>query len=254
MSDAAHADGIGQLKVPEPVRAELRQFLAEIMGMYQEDLISVTAFGSCVTGDYAEGVSDINLLVVYSDLNIADLHAVSNLAKHWLRKKNIAPRFLSRRNLLGSAAYFQIDMLEMRDAHVVLFGEDLLKDAIIRPERLHWQLSYEIKAMRMRIKQQFWQMSGDPLKMRRVFVARFTSLIHLSRTLLFLMKKETPVSHRAVMARACSEFGISPSVVDEMFRFKYAQEKLDQEEALKAFGEMMEIIRVIDQLAEQVRL
>ena len=159
-------ESIRSLKVSPAVQRGLGEFVAQVMDLYARDLISITAFGSAVTGDYDDRESDVNLLIVYSDLNIVDLERVSDLSRRWLRKYRFAPRFLSQRNLEQSARYFQVDFLLMRDAHAVLWGADVLAGMGMRPAELRWQIAYEIKAMRMRVKQQFWRVSDDPPRMR----------------------------------------------------------------------------------------
>ena len=237
---------INSLSVSDGARRDLQEFVSQIVEFYKGDLLSVMLFGSVVTGDYVENTSDINVMVVYSDLNIANLDSVAGFAKKWFAKRNISPRFISKRNLASSAPYFQIDMLEMKDGYSVLYGDDLLREIVIDPKKLHWQLSYEIKAMRMRIKQQFWSSTGDATRIRRILLERFTSLIHLSRTLLFLKKKNVSVSHREVMKTACDTFGISRDFVEMMFDLKNNRIQLDKARSVKAFTDLMEVIRIID--------
>jgi hypothetical protein len=145
-------------------------------------------------------------------------------------------------------------MLEMKDAYVVICGEDLLKDIAINSQNLQWQLSYEIKAIRTRLKQQFWATTGDPGRIRRVLLERFTSLIHLSRVLLYLRKKETPTSHRKIMEVASSDLGIAKDFIEMMFKLKSNEIKLGQKEAVKAFTDMMEAVRVVDKHVDEVNL
>jgi hypothetical protein len=228
----------------------LRRFLEQLVEFYGKDLISITAFGSCVTGDYVEATSDINLLVVYSELNIADLRHVAEMSRGWLSRRLFSPRFLSRRNLLNSQRYFQIDMLEMQDAHVTLWGENLLRDFKIDPRDLHWQLSHEIKRMRMRIKQQFWRSCGNPIHMRQVLLERFTSLAHLIRALLWLRKVLVSTSQREIMDAAVRELGISRSFVDTLFDLKSSRLKPKSDILIDLFTQMMNVIRVVDEQTE----
>lgn len=245
---------IDTLKIPDPIKKDLGAFVQQLIAFYHGDLISVMAFGSCVSGDYNPGFSDVNLMVVHSDLNIADLNVVADFAKKWLEKRNFAPRFLSRRNLLTSDKYFQIDMLGMKDSHVVLLGEELLKNIEIIPKNLLWQVCYEIKAMRSRIKQQFWRTAGDARSIRFVLVSRFTSLIHVIRALLYLMGKETPVSTVKIMEVACKELGLNEAFVSNMFSIKVSRATLDKDQALHGFVSLMEAIRLVDECADKVRL
>ncbi|MGC9971503.1 MAG: hypothetical protein ABSE56_13040 [Bryobacteraceae bacterium] len=235
--------GLDQLKVPIAVRKDLEDFVSQLLDFYKGDLVSVTVFGSAVSGDYAEATSDLNLLVIYSDLNIADLGAVAKLAQRWLRKRKFMPRFLSLRNLTASSRFFQIDLLEMRDAHVVLYGEDVLAGIPIRPADMYWQLAHEIKRMRMRIKQQFWRAAGDPKLMRLILLQRFSSLVHLLRVLLFLRNKPTPLPPHEVVEAAVRELNVDPEFAREMFAWKAGKAKPDP---VGAFSKLMEMIRLID--------
>lgn len=234
------------LRLAQPIRADLEDFLSQIISFYQTDLLSIMAFGSCVTGDFCERSSDINLLVIYSDLNMVSLNKVAELAQKWLAKRDFAPRFLSRRNLVNSARYFPLDMLEMKDAHRVLYGADLLAEIPVSARDLHWQLAHEIKAMRMRIKQQFWRTSGDEFRMRRVLLERFTSLVHLTRAVLFLLKLAPPVDHRGIMKLAVTHLKINPAYVDNLFQLKNMQLQASRENMLQFFTDTMETIRIVD--------
>ena len=252
VTQAAKITGLEQLKVPQGVRTDLEQFIEQLIEFYKEDLISIIAFGSTVSGDYAEKTSDVNLLVIYSDLNIADLKSVTKLAQRWLEKRNFAPRFLSKRNLVNSAKYFQIDVMEMRDAHIVLYGEDVLAQLATSPTDMRWQLANEIKGMRMRIKQQFWRAAGNERTMRIILLQRFSSLIHLMRALLSLKNKPTRLSHKEIIEAAGRELGIDRQFAQQLFEVKTGQRKIGGEELFQAFDKLMEMIRTVDKYVDQL--
>jgi predicted nucleotidyltransferase len=246
MNSTINTSAVHQLHISDAFRQELITFIGQILEFYKQDLLSVTAFGSVVSGDYFEKISDINLLVVYSDLNIASLADVAAIAQKGLRQRLIAPRFISRRNLLDSAPYFQIDMLEMRDANKVLYGENLLSGIAIDRKALLWQLSFEIKSMRMRIKQQFWRSSGHLQRSQTILLERFTSLAHLIRALLFLMSLNPPVSLAKVMDLAVTALNIDRDFVSRMFSLKKQGGQLNDQEIIKAFSDIMDAIRIVD--------
>lgn len=237
---------VERLHVPQDVQKDLVTFLEQMTACYHDDLLAVIAFGSAVTGDYVEGISDINLLVIYADLNISDLQVVTKLAQRWLTKRKFAPRFLSQRNLVSSAKYFPIDLLEMRDAYVVLQGEDLLASLTIARPDLRWQLAHDIKNMRMRIKQQFWRTAGDARMMRRILLQRFSSLLHLMRALLFLQHQSPQLSHQAIVAAAVPALHIDPAFAQWMVELKHGAQHPNQQELVHAFEQLMELIRVLD--------
>lgn len=244
---------IDQLKVPDSVKKDLVEFLNQILKLYSDDLISIMAFGSSTTGDYVENASDINLMIVYSDLNITDLNSVAQVSKAWLKKRSFSPRFISMNNLTSSSRFFQIDMLEMKDMHITLYGKDLFNDLAIVKTSLHWQLSYEIKAMRMRIKQQFWKSCGDELFMRRILLERFTSITHLSRVLLHLQGKPVPADYNGIHKLAVKELGLSAEYFNYMKSLKEGKAKFDNKALTQMFTELMDVIRIIDAKSDQVQ-
>ncbi|HPS58767.1 MAG TPA: hypothetical protein PK514_11740 [Spirochaetota bacterium] len=247
-------EGINSLHLQEKIKKDLKVFLNEIFDLYRDDLVSIIAFGSCVSSDFNSDSSDINLLVIYSDLNIVDLDHVAMIAQRWARKRNFAPRFLSRKNLTDSARYFQIDMLEMKDSHIILCGEDILQQVPVDEKNMLWQLSHDLKSIRMRIKQQYWRSSGNPVMMKNILVKRFTSLAHLARVMLFLMKKQPPSSLRDVMTAAQKEFGLSGEFIEKMFNIKSGRLKPGRKELASYFQELMDLIRSLDNAADGIRL
>lgn len=248
------AKNIHALKASSAIRNQLKEFVTAIMDLYTDGLVSIMAFGSVVTGDYDEAESDVNLLVVYNDLNIVDLARAADLSRRWLRKQRFAPRFLSRRNLEESARYFQVDFIEMRDAHVVLWGEDVLAGMELRPAELRWQIAYEVKAMRMRLKQQFWRTANDPPRMRAVLVQRFGSLIHLMRALLRLYNQPVPLTRRETLDVAIVRFGIDRAFADRMMALRQSRSTPSSATLTTLFTGLMDMIRTVDSRVEEVKL
>ncbi|MGA2613029.1 MAG: nucleotidyltransferase domain-containing protein [Spirochaetia bacterium] len=253
MTEVSGLSNLEQLRIGTAVHEDLRRFLEQVVDFYGKDLISIIAFGSCVTGDYVEASSDINLLVVYSELNIADLRRVADLSRRWLSRRQFAPRFLSRRNLQSSYRYFPIDMLSMKEAHVVLWGEDLLSQIVLEPREMHWQLAHEIKRMRMRIKQQFWRTCDRPVEMKRVLLERFTSIAYLARALLWLRHVNVSPARGAIMDAAVRELGISAQFVNAVLELKSGRRKASGDELIELFTRTMDAIRVVDEQTEAAK-
>lgn len=248
MTSPAGSTGVNldSLKIPPAVQRAVGEFADEVIAMYGESLVSMIAFGSAVTGDYDPGESDVNLLVVHASLDIEDLERVGALSRRWLRKQMLAPRFLSKRNFDDYILHFQVDLLAMRGASAVLWGQDLLADAVTRPTELRWQSTYEIKAMRLRIKQQYWRVTGDQSAMRAVLVQRFTSLTHLMRAALALGGLPAPPRRADVLTAAVMHLGIDQKLVETVTRLRQTGSTPDRETLVALFGDLLEAIRAVD--------
>jgi predicted nucleotidyltransferase len=252
-TEAIHAK-VESLALSPAARKGLQDFATQVVDIYKDDLTMVAAFGSVVTGDYDEGESDINLLVVYAELEIADLERVADLSRRWLRKQKLAPRFLSRRNLEQSEPYFQVDLLDMRDAHVVLCGEDILSGIKLRPAELRWQIAHEIKAMRMRMKQMYWRAASDSGAMRSVLVGRFTSLLHLIRALLLLRGLPAPLTRQQIVGAAAEHLGLDRQAAGQLLELRKDKTASDRKKLAQQFGQLMEMIRLVDTSVEDYKV
>lgn len=240
---------VANLKAPEEVHRHVRDFLTLMTEAFGGELASIFAFGSVVTGDF-DAQSDVNLMVVVSELDIAELSPALAGKRSAIKKRRLAPRFISKRNLHQSTRYFQIDFLEMRDAHVLLWGEDLLTTIALSPLDLRWQIAYEIKAMRMRLKQQFWRFDGDAERMREVLIDRFTALVHILRAAILLFRGEAPLLREDILSTSSQHLGIDRNAAAGLLQLRETK-KLPQPEALRLqFTQLMEIVRAVDDRIE----
>lgn len=242
-----------RLAVSEEVRRDVARFVADLRAARGEGPVSVTAFGSAVSGGYVEGTSDLNLLVVFDALRIADIGEAARLAQRWLRRRKFAPRFLSRRNIQSAARAFPIDFLEMRDAHLVLHGEDVLHGLEFARDALRWQLAHEITGMRIRVKQQFWRAAGDERTLRLILRRRYSSLVRLLRVTLLLDGKEPPLDHAAVQEAAIAAYGLDRDAVGHLAALRAGTLRLSGAALVAAFDQLLELIRVADARVAQLQ-
>lgn len=241
------------LQVPDKVRDGLAAFLGEVLELYGGNLVSIVAFGSAVSGGYVQGASDLNLFVIHADLNIVDLDKVAALAKRWADKRGFAPRFLSVRNLEGAKRVFPLDFLAVRDARAVLYGSDPFADLTFDRAALRCQLSFQLKGMRMKVKQQYWRAAGNKAALRRVLERRAASLVHLARGMVFLKTGRIPGPATAVFNEASAEFGVSKEALVRLTALR-AGTRADGPALRALFQDLMEIVRTLDDAADGVQV
>ncbi|HOS40951.1 MAG TPA: hypothetical protein PLG31_14545 [Spirochaetota bacterium] len=242
---------IDTLNVPPAVKTDLSRFIQELITLYREDLHSITAFGSSVRGEYREKTSDLNLLVVYHDLEIADLARVAEVARRWQRKRNFAPRFLSKRNLVDTARYFQVDVLHLKHTSALLFGHDILGGLPESLPDMRWQIAHETKKIRMRLKQQFWRTAGDRAAMAAVIARRSSSLVSLLRATLYLAERQYHETPWQVIDAASRNLGIDAGALERLLALKHAA-RPNTAELNEAFTALMNIIRALDAKIETI--
>src|SRR5512140_3929211 len=89
------------------------------------NLECVALFGSGASGEFHADYSDINMLCVVGELSAAVLAKLAPAIVSWTKSKFPAPLIFSRAELEGSADVFAIEMLDVRQRHRILYGEDI---------------------------------------------------------------------------------------------------------------------------------
>ena len=118
---------------PEKLVEELKQACPS-------GLKSVVLFGSAAAGDRVEKKSDYNVLVVTEDLGIDTLNAISKTATAWAKAGNPAPMLFTEERLKQATDVFPIELLDIRECHKVLHGENLVEGLEIDTKNLRLEI------------------------------------------------------------------------------------------------------------------
>src|SRR5579863_3030540 len=115
---------------------DLTELAAKLKDAAAGNLLSVILYGSAATEEFHEGHSDVNILCVVKTLGREDLAKLHAPSAWWVKKGHPAPLFLTQDELRHSADIFAIEFLDIKAAHRVLHGEDLVAGLEI-PMKLH---------------------------------------------------------------------------------------------------------------------
>src|SRR5215469_16538357 len=118
---------------------------------------SIILFGSAVTSDFHEGLSNLNLLCILRDSSFKALEALSPAAKWWDKQKQPPPLCMTKQELLRSTDVFTIELLDMQQHHRVLFGEDDLQSLQIPMDLHRVQVEYELREKLLLLRQHVLQ-------------------------------------------------------------------------------------------------
>ncbi|HVI07603.1 MAG TPA: nucleotidyltransferase domain-containing protein [Candidatus Binatia bacterium] len=178
-------------------------FVERLRAAAGANLESVILFGSAVAGDFHPGLSNINLLCVVRDGSFASLQALSGAIKWWDRQKQPPPLVMTRTEIERSTDLFTIELLDMKQHHRVLYGEDFVRNLTI-PAHLHAiQVEYELREKLMLLRQHFLLAAGDDSRLWELLQRSVSSFATLFRHALVVLGENAPVSKRdSVLALA----------------------------------------------------
>ena len=139
--------------IRQDVRKTIEPYLKRLLGIHKENIISIILYGSATGEFYIPKESDINLMVIFKDLEFQQLKASLKLINQGIIKKITAPLFLSLSHIETSKDVFPIEFLEIKENHLILYGRDLFSDMQIDQTYIRLFCEREIKGKLIRIRE-----------------------------------------------------------------------------------------------------
>jgi hypothetical protein len=196
--------------VPEK---KINEFVERLRAAAGANLESVILFGSAVAGDFHPEFSNVNLFCVIRDSSFATLQALAPVVKWWDAQKQPPPLFMTRDEIERSSDLFTIELLDMKQHHRVLFGEDVLQHLSI-PANLHrLQVEYELREKLALLRQHLLLASGNDSRMWELLVRSVSSFATLFRHALIVLGHTAPVGKREAVAALSKQIGFDASSI-----------------------------------------
>lgn len=185
----------------------------ELGSLYGEALISAVLYGSAARGEFKEGVSDLNLLVLLRAVDPAVLRQGSAAARRWTEAGNPPPLLLGEQEWRRSADVFPIEAADIRDAYRVLRGADPFEGMQIDSEHLRLQCEHELKGKQIQLREHYLLGAGDPDQLGRLLHASISTFLVLFRTVLRLVDTPVPREAERVIRAVAERAGFAPEAM-----------------------------------------
>src|SRR6202451_2716164 len=141
------------------------KFVTRLREAAGANLQSVILYGSSVAGDFHPEFSNVNLFCVVRDASFRALQSLAPAVKWWDAQKQPPPLFMTRDEIERSADVFHIELIDAKQHHRVVFGEDVLHDLAIPTHRHRMQVEYELREKLSLLRQHLLLAAGDDSRM-----------------------------------------------------------------------------------------
>lgn len=195
-----------------------RAFSDSLHETYGDALKAVVLYGSAARGDFQEGTSDLNLLVLLGDMSPAMLRRGSVLARKWAREGNPPPLMFGVGEWRRSADAFPIEFSDIQSAHQVLHGDDPFVGVVVQREHLRLRCEHELKSKQILLREGYLLAAEKPEEIGALLARSFSTFLVLFRTVLRLV--EAPVSHdpETTLAETAVRVGFDPAPLRQVLR------------------------------------
>jgi len=177
------------------------QFVQQLQVALADKLKSVVLYGSAASGDFIEGVSGYNLLVVAEPLGASELAAISTAAQGWEQAGNPLPQFFTPPELADSADAFPIEILDMQRSRKILFGADLLSSLTVDPAHLRMQLEHDLKSKLLFFRRRYLAASQEPQRLARLLTSSLSTFLVLFRAAIKLYDEDVPLHKKDALQK-----------------------------------------------------
>ncbi len=234
-------------KTPLKPEAIFKEITADFKDVFEDELISITLYGSGARPDYSPSRSDINFLITLTRRGMDDLSGALPPVAKW-KKRNVAtPLFMTREDIRASLDAFPVEFLNMKWQHAVVYGEDVLAALVFPPEPLRLQIEREFKAKILNLRKGFLETEGREKRIRQLIRASLTAFAALFEAMLHLKNIEVPKTRRDIFQAAAEAFAVDAALFRKCEDVREGKDRLTSTEIRSLFIDYMkEVSRISD--------
>ena len=102
-------------------------------------------YGSAARNEYVRGLSDTNVMVLLDSIDTGTLADAAPIVGSWAKETGSAPLLIEVDDWPRAADVFAIELADMRDAHVLLSGDDCVAGHPLDMAHLRTQVEKELR-------------------------------------------------------------------------------------------------------------
>jgi len=129
----------------EKTKEKIEKFVKKLREILGEKLKSCIVYGSIAKGTYRESISDINMIAVIDEIDYEEIEKIKNDLSKIAIKNMIRVFFFTDWFLSSSSDVFPVEWKDIKENHIVVFGNDITERITIKEENLRIQLERESK-------------------------------------------------------------------------------------------------------------
>ena len=206
---------------------------------------SVVLYGSADTGDHLGKQSDYNVLIVLERVGMAELKALSAPTKAWVKAGNHPPNLFTVEGLKKSGEAFPIELLDIRDAHRILLGDDVLAQIDVSAGNLRSQLEHELRGKLIQLRAQFLLTDLKPKRVVELMTTTLSKFLILFRAALRLYQKEVPAKKLDALQALGQHISFDREVFVTLHELKEGRQKPRDAQAEALFERYLRAVEAV---------
>ncbi len=209
--------------LPEKSKNTIIEFSSKLEETFPENLESIILFGSAAGGDFIEGKSDINILIILHNIRTIDLNAIMDIGKKFAKKGLGVPLVFETDHIATSLDTFPIEFSDMKQRHILLSGKDPLKNASIEGKNLRYQCERELKAMMVNLRRGFLKTDGKKENIEELLTGSLSSVLASCRGMIWLQDKIPSDNVDTLLSEVRTAYNTETDAIDHVWHLRKGQ-------------------------------
>jgi len=197
------------------IAKDLDPLLKELDGAFGQSYTAVL-YGSAARQDFVPGHSDINLLVVLPSLDGATLRRLGSIFGKWRKTGHPPPLLMTPAELLRSADAFPLEIHDLKAAHQVLRGSDLITGLSVERSDLRTSLERDARGKLLRLRQGYAETDGKSDRLTALARLTIGGVLLLCRATLGQIGRPVEPEPVAMIGEISRHAGFDPAALIDL--------------------------------------
>jgi predicted nucleotidyltransferase len=206
--------------IPQQSRDVVVEFSDKLVDSLGQNLSALILFGSAADGEYIEGKSDINILIILENVRVVDLTVIMETGKKFAKKGLAIPLVFEREHIETSLDTFPIEFSDMKKRHILIYGIDPLERATIEKTNLRYQCERELKSMLVNLRRGFIQTAGNKENIETLLAGSLSSVLAASRGLIWLLGETPPNNADSLLSEIKKAYKVDTDAMGRVWHLK----------------------------------
>ncbi len=181
--------------LPPKFEKHLSNFVLTVRNLLGNDVKSIILYGSAARGEFDTKRSDLNLLLVLSQVDFQHLATLAPLTRKWHRQRIATPLVVSPQYLSSALDVYPLEFLEMQAARRVLFGDDVLAEIDPPIQAVRRQCEQEARGKLLHLREIVMETAMKPKHLQQAMVLSVPSFLRIGRHVLRLLEQPQKTLH-----------------------------------------------------------
>jgi len=192
---------LDSVSLPEETREQFQEYLRAVHKTFQRNLEAVILYGSAVRGDFIQGRSNLNLLLLVGALSVPVIRQAGALHAKGGKHHIVPPLLMTLEELQRSCSMYPLEFFLIQECHLLLEGRDPFPELHIPLEHLGWHCEREINSHVIQVRQRLIEGEARSDAVQSIILLSITSLLPLLRGLLRVLNHSSRGTDMEVLER-----------------------------------------------------